>query len=81
MKLMRRVFFPNLDFKSISKKYNELFKRYEEKSAEIRLLKEKLGEIVLKENLSTKHIETDFEDINFIEETETNKNRMIKSMI
>jgi hypothetical protein len=81
MKLMLKVLLPYLDFKSISKKYNELFKRYEEKSAEIRLLKEKLGEIVLKENLSTKHIETDFEDINYIEETETNKNRMIKSII
>ena len=58
-----------------------MFKRYEEKTAEIRLLKEKLGEIVLKENLSTKNIETEFEEFNCIEETENNRNRMIKSII
>jgi hypothetical protein len=52
----------NLDFKSISKKYNELFKRYEEKSKEVKLLKEKPGEIDLKYNISYKNIDSDDED-------------------
>lgn len=73
-----------IDFKNISKKYNELFKRYEEKSNEVKVLKEKHGEIDLKNNLSSKNIFTEIENSGIqenFEENENNKSRMIKSII
>ena len=83
MMLMLKVLYYLIDFKNITKKYNELFKRFEEKSSEVK----KLKSIINDNDIKYYKTSTEFKKINLnkesicedLDKNENNKTRMLNS--